>query len=340
MSRQTAAAQAEVVRRALADGETAWSIGTLGATAEFLLVDDDPPPLIALAPCGGSIVSGRGGVRVALVPDVRALAYEQVGAGPGAWIQSFALCLPRERAAMGARTTLTALGLDTEALLADDRRAMLFDLGLGIGHIDVCVRTAEPALLDLLTAAVGRPLGDGDGHVVEALKRASPHRVFRSALGRIEVRQPIASARRRIATPVGPHTHLHFGSDAVRLSHPADVPIEDGWVPALMLYPGSPIADRFGRPRPFDNERHLTFQELIERFGPPGYMEEKILVTTAVVSGAEPRGFGFDHAPWGRGLACITLRQMRHTHPTVEAVDAWLAAVGDASAGRPAGQRA
>jgi hypothetical protein len=106
-----------------------------------------------------------------------------------------------------------------------------------------------------------------------------------------------------------------------------------------MLYPGSPIADRYGRPRAFDAERHLTFQELIERFGPPGYMEEKILVTAAVLSGAEPHAFGFARAPSARRLACVTLRQMRHTHPAVDAVNTWLTAVDDASADRSADQR-
>jgi hypothetical protein len=44
---------------------------------------------------------------------------------------------------MNGRGVITELGPDREAVRADDRDALLFDLGLGGGSAAICVRTSD-----------------------------------------------------------------------------------------------------------------------------------------------------------------------------------------------------
>ena len=92
---------------------------------------------------------------------------------------------------MNGRTVLTALGPDERALRNQDRQAMLFDLGLGALQVDVCIRVADPEVTAQLSPHTGRPLFEPGNPAMGVILAGSPHRVFVSRLGRIEVFQPI-----------------------------------------------------------------------------------------------------------------------------------------------------
>ncbi len=319
------AALARLARALLRDREAAWTVGVTGAVAEFHHVEGDPPPDVETTATDGTLVSARGAVRVTLTGDALAVAFERPSRHPDAWTQEIAFCLEDGRAAMSGRTVLTELGPDRDAVRERDRDAVLFDLGIGASAIDFCIRTTDPDLIRVLRAAAGRSVIDDGGSWVEAIKRASPHRVCASRLGRIEIYQPIASSRRGVPLPDGPHTHLR--PDLVRSSRPPEpVPLPRGWVAALTVYPASPVTDRSGRPRPFDARRHRAFQQILERYAPAGYMEEKILVSSAVLNGLSPARYPLAEDP----VAClgvrIALRQLQRTHTDAPNLGDWLQA--------------
>jgi hypothetical protein len=108
---------------------------------------------------------------------------------------------------------------------------------------------------------------------------------------------------------------------------PVGSAIPDDWLSALDLHPGNPVTDRSGRARPFNIALHMSFQELLERYAPPGYMEEKLLVAAAVTAGMEPHQLPTGKTPAARVARQIVLRQMLHTHPEFTPVRTWLAAL-------------
>ena len=133
----------DILRRYIRDTEASWSCGSFGAVAEFAR---DPDEAAIISENGLSIVTARGGMRLAVVDGVRAIAYELPGRHPDTWQHGLALCLPEDNCRLAGRAALTELGPDAKALRPDDREAILFDLGLAIGGADICVRTADPKI--------------------------------------------------------------------------------------------------------------------------------------------------------------------------------------------------
>jgi hypothetical protein len=229
---------------------------------------------------------------------------------------------------MGGRVVLTDLGPDREAARPQDRNAILFDIGIGAPHVDFCIRTGDRNLIRLLRKGVGAPILTEANPQLEAIKQSSPARVCMSRLGRIEVFQRIGSHRQQKPTPMGPHTHLfpaRLQKDLDDLAKP------DDWLSALDLHPGNPVIDRSGHARPFDLALHMSFQELLEQYAPPGYMEEKLLVAAAVTAGMEPHQFPQGKTAAARLARQIVLRQMLHTHPEFTPVRLWLAALDESA---------
>lgn len=215
------------VAAGLADPATGWSIGAYGAIAEFRRVAGDPEPVVEATAAGGRVATARGALAVALVPGARLVEGRDI-----------AICLDAETGAMAGRDVIAELGPDDDAIRGRDRGAILFDLGLGLPHVDFCVRTDDPDLAATLRAGAGVSLFDAGNPAFEAVKRASPHRVAVSRLGRIEVYQPIASRARGIALPDGPHTHLLPLLLARRRADLAEAPVPDGWFVALAIHAG------------------------------------------------------------------------------------------------------
>jgi hypothetical protein len=199
----------------------AFAVGAQGAIAEFRDVAGDPP----LQRLELGLVSARGALRLqALAPaSLRIESHAATPAGDphghesegrhgdtpdDAAFITHDVVVDASAAALGGRRAITDLGADLDAVQPQHRELRLFDLGLGLPHVDACVRTAEPALIRALQSCAGQHVLDPGCEAMAAIKSASPHRVFRSVLARIEVYQPIPSRARGERTPRGPHTHV------------------------------------------------------------------------------------------------------------------------------------
>jgi hypothetical protein len=219
-----------------------------------------------------SAATGRGAIRIDVLPSLRPVAYETISKRSESWNHGVALCLPRDVAVMGSRTCVTELGPDKDAVRAADRDSVLFDLGLGGAQAEICVRSADRETIALLRAACGRPLMD-QVHVLHRMPALSPHRVFCSRLGRVEVYQAVPPPDAR--SPEGPHTHVLPRLLANGLDHAATVPVPDGWLAGMSLYPAHPLQHADGGPTVFDAARYRAFQSLMEKFGDPALLAGK-----------------------------------------------------------------
>jgi hypothetical protein len=311
----------EFLAAQIADAETQWSLGTFGAIAEFTR-DQDEPVALARSNTALTAVTARGGIRIAPTSDMRPFAFETTTRE--SWSARVALCLPQESCAMSRHSVLTELGPDTEALRPQDRGAVLFDLGIDALQVDVCVRVSDPDVAAQLRAHTGQKLFAPGNPAIAVILANSPHRVFVSALGRIEVFQPIPAADGK--SPEGPHTHvlpnlLHHGR-----THAATEPIPDGWIPCAHLYPPHPARDGLGNSRPFDPARHDAFQAMLHMFGDPRFVELKQRVVAAVASGEDPSAIAVTETRFARTNIRVALRQLKAANAASPSLAAWMAA--------------
>ncbi len=239
---------ANLLAEHLSNPESSWSMGSYGAVAEFFqdtgeVIDtDSSDDLIRLTP--------RGGIRIELQEDIGICAYENTSKH-GTARQHIALCLPEKASRMSGNEVLTEIGADCAAISENDRDAILFDLGvssLGSGcfQLDFCIRTSDLDLVDFLREHCGSSIFDHGSPVFPRLLESQPQRVVLTRLGRIEVYQAIGGEHTDDKTPEGPHTHLLPDLLSLNLTHPADVPIREGWVPCAFLYPKSPVLSKVG----------------------------------------------------------------------------------------------
>jgi len=249
------------------DPQASWACGRFGAIAEFHR-DPDEPAEIATGPAVEASTS-RGAIRLEVLPDLRPIAYETISSCIESWGQGVVLCLPRDKAAMSGRTVVTELGPDHAAVRPQDRDAILFDLGLGG---EICVRSADPEAVDLLRAACGRPVLQ-NGALMHRLPSLSPHRVFCCRMGRVEVYQPIPAPDGK--SPEGPHTHVLPRLLAHGRLNAATVPVPEGWLAGMSLFPAHPLLRADGAPTAFDAARYHAFQSLMKQFGDPALVAGK-----------------------------------------------------------------
>ena len=328
-----AAATIELLRQAIANPETQWSLGTFGAIAEFSR-DPDEPVVLTQSDDGATAVTSRGGIAIRNHAGCRPFASESIT--KSGWGQRVALCLPAGDCAMNRRAALADVGADQEALRPQDRESVLFDLGLGALQADFCVRIGDPDLIAELRQHLGRSLFEANNPAMGLILAANPHRVFLSRIGRIEVYQPIPPASGK--SPEGPHTHILPKLLKSGRTHPATEPIPDGWIPCAHLYPPHPARDGLGEPRPFDAARHDSFQQMIGSFGDPTSLAIKRRLIAAVNAGEPPSAISGDRH--GRTGIRIALRQMKAAGSTAPALPSWLAnfdSAGLDSAGLEAG---
>lgn len=229
-----------LVASALGDAGWGWSVGVQGAIAEFHRADE------AVALAEGTAVTALGAIRIAAPEGAVAWRYHlNGGCGEhGGSRTEIALCLPEGEAAMPPRPVLTELGPDHEALRPEDRDAVLFDLGLDLAHITACVRTADPETLAALREGAGRSLIAEKNPLLRRMVDFSPHRVFFSRAGRIEVYQPIPAPGG--TSPTGPHTHLLTGNLRRGRENQAPTPWPQGFAACLMLHPPQARAEPHG----------------------------------------------------------------------------------------------
>ena len=292
---------------ALRNDAASWSVGTFGAVAEFLRLPDEPVEITGTPEAVEAVTSG-GGIRLSRRDGVRPLAWQRP-TGRAGWNTTVALCLPASDAAGVARDVVTELGPDRSALRAPDRAAVLFDLGLGVAHLEACVRTADPSCLAALRAAVGRPFAAVAG-LGARLQELSPHRVFQTRLARIEVYGRIPPPDG--TSPPTPHTHLLPQLLRHRRPHAATDPIPDGWLSVANLYPAHPVHDVLGRPVPFDPDRDRAVEALLDRYGDPATRAVADTVVRAVRAGREPEPLADPASAVERAAARVALRRLAY----------------------------
>ncbi|MBK1665168.1 DUF1289 domain-containing protein [Rhodospirillum rubrum] len=232
------AALDRLILGSLDDRGAVWRIGVPGAFGEFNL-GDGSVVTARLWEYGGDAISGRGGVRVVL--DHTSQKIKMIGqTNDSGVVERIDLCLYTRKAAMSHRSQICEIGLDTEALRTGDRRGTLFDLGLGLPHVDFCVRVEEASLLDLLRAHCGTSLLDPASPVLEAIRQASPQRVLLTRMGRVEAWTPLPGPGE---PPLdGPHTHLDLQALAEGATRPADSPVPATLYPVISLFPRQRVA--------------------------------------------------------------------------------------------------
>ncbi|RMD63667.1 MAG: hypothetical protein D6826_04355 [Alphaproteobacteria bacterium] len=306
-----------IVCRHLHDPGSSFSIGCMGAIAEFHRGTDEP--LVLDDPAHLTIATARGGLRIELVDGVIPRAYETLSRHPERWQHGVVFCLPANAAASHGRTVLSEIGPDRNAIRNKDRNAILFDIGLGARNIDFCIRTAEPALLADLRRHAGRSVFAPGNPVMAMIIAADPHRVAISKLGRIEVYQPIG----RSVTPEGPHTHVLPKLLENKRTHAANVPVPAGCLPCLSLYPAHPLLDAQGRSRTFDRQSLAAFETLLECWGAADYRAEKARVAAALRRGLDPESYTPPRTRLGRTALRIILRQMRHVEGPHPLLNRW-----------------
>lgn len=274
----------ETLMAHLRDAGSGWNIGSFGAIAEF---HQDPGETATVE---GPLerATDRGAIRIERTEGVTPIAWEALSKNPERWQQGIALCLPEAEAMRSARTVLTELGPDDQAVRPQDRDAILFDMGLGQRNLDFCIRTSDPDLLKVLRAHTGRALTEQDNPAMGAILTAHPHRVALSAIGRCEVFQKIGGPATGGVSPAGPHTHVLPDLMKAGRTHSANTPIPQGLMPALSLHPGSPVMGPLGEDRDFDPGLFTAFQGLLDAWGPEAYLATKRRVWKALDLGSAP----------------------------------------------------
>ena len=312
----------------LADPDTAWSVASFGAIAEFH-ADDGPADAIQIErdDRGGSAITGSGALRITLTSDTQFIPYEILTKRPAYWMQGGNFCLPEARAVRDKRATLTELGPDRQALRYQDKDGVLFDLGLALPSVTAMVRISDPTLIQRLRDFDGVSLlnTEGRGHEAFALlTQESPHRVFESQLGRVEVYSPIPPPDGQ--TGAGCHTHILPDLLAAGQTHSANVPVPDGLFPCLQIFPPNPVLTSAGEVRPYlDRKRFERFQTLLQRYGLPDLVAAKHLARTGVETFiAPPDSDTFNRAE--RTAIRVALRQLAYEFPENPNLAQWQSA--------------
>jgi hypothetical protein len=301
----------------LANSSSGWAIGAFGAIGEFMRDTDEAVEL-----ADDRAITQRGAIALSAHPACRVIAYE-TSMSADAWSGALALCLPAADAAIESRSVLTELGEDRDAIRPNDRRARLFDMGLGLPHVEACVRSDDPATIETLRRYCGRSLMSDAFDLFLKMPELSPNRVFVSRLGRAEIFQPIPTEHGR--TPEGPHTHVLPKLLKARRTHAADVPIPEGWVASATIYPANPLRDVLGRPKAFAAHEHQAWITLFEAHALDDLREVKRATIERVERGEAPNSAtSFSRAE--RLAIRVALRQHRVTRGDSVALASWRAA--------------
>lgn len=205
-----------IARRHLAEAANGWSVGTWGAIGEFQYDEGEPGLVLDLYAL--TVTSRRGALHIADLGEVTPFALvDDTGR-----TREIAFCSSRPAA---RRATVHELS------------ETLFDLGVGAPHVDMMVRLGpgDAETRAALREGVGRSLLEAGNPAGAAIARASPTRVFRSALARLEVHQPIPPPGGR--SPEGPHSHLLPKFLQEGRTHAPGSPLPTGLYCGLSLYP-------------------------------------------------------------------------------------------------------
>jgi hypothetical protein len=267
----------------ISNAGTQWSLGTFGGIAEFSREPGEPVRLTTSASVVAAVTE-RGGMLIRHMEGLRPFASESIT--KSSWSQRVALCLAKDACEMNRRKVLTELGTDADGLRVEDRQDILFDLGLGALQTDLCIRVADVAVAAKLRECVGRSVFEPDNPAMGIIVSASPHRVFVSRIGRVEVYQPIPPLTGK--SPDGPHTHVLPKLLKSGRTHPATESIPENWIPCAHFYPAHPAQHATGNSHPFDHAQHDNFQRVLGLLGSPDSNAIKKRVVAAVTDEQPP----------------------------------------------------
>jgi predicted Fe-S protein YdhL (DUF1289 family) len=215
------------------DPATTFAIGVQGAVAEFMRAPADRA--MVKGDAGWLLVRSKlGALRLDLKPWLRVFSFGPEGGLP----DEVVLAVHRSRLTLQGECTLSELGPDREAVRQQERKALLFDLGLDRPTIRFCVRTDDQELIAELRRCVGQTWPAVAPALIPLLLERHPQRVVTSPLGRIEVNQPIGLRDGTSGTPIGPHTHLlpDLLQTGRELAPGRDLPV--AYAPVTSLFPG------------------------------------------------------------------------------------------------------
>lgn len=305
---------------ALRDPGNRWSMGTFGAIGEFIR-DADELHRMHENEDGYEVVTARGAIRLKGCPGLQVFAYETLGQRSGTWGNEVSFCVPAVDSARSS--AIRCLGADTEALRSEDQSTRLFDLGVGIGHVGMRVRSQNAELTRALQALEGKSLFSGEAATARMLiLRESPARILTSPAGRIEVYSRIPGANE--PSPNGPHTHLLPRLLAGGRTHSANTPIPPGFQPVLALYPPSPWHDAEGNPKAYDQAAARAFDKLLRDHGLPDDLAVRTHARRLIHSGVRPDATAIPQTRRARAQFRITLRRLAQE---LSCVDQWRASV-------------
>jgi len=307
-----------VLREHLEKPASSFSIGCFGAIAEFHRIPSEPVDVTEYGHTLQSITA-QGAIQIALQSAITPVAYEGISKNTKSWQQGVVFCLPQAQARMAQRQHITELGPDHDALQEKHQSAILFDLGLGAENIDFCIRTEDGALIDALRQCRNQSFFETSPELKDSILQLSPHRVILSRIGRIEVYQPIGLEK----TPEGSHTHLLPKLLASRRTHSANIPVPDGYLPVLSLYPEHALISANDDNRQLNAKLFDEFQRLLNKWGRKAYIEEKQRVQHAILSGAKPGDYTMATERYVRAAFKVTIRQMCYQYPDLENVYLW-----------------
>jgi len=304
------------------DPDTGWSLGTFGALAEFSR-EQCEPAIRTVGPERTELRTDRGAVRLLDHPQARIIPYEILSRFDNAWSQGVMICLPEHCCRMAGHTVITDLGTFGSAIHPDLRDLRMFDLGLGVTHMDFCIGTDDNDLIGVLQAATGRNFLSDPASLTDVIIATNPVRLCRSRVGQIEVYQPIPVANGDEETPDGPHTHLLPALLTHNRTHTANIPIPPGWRPAVAAYPPNPTRAPDGSLRTFDRSAFAAFQFLIESFAPDPIRAIKRNVFRAIEQGNPPKSVRPPTGRQERTALRVALRQCHHLYGPSDTLAAW-----------------
>lgn len=278
----------QVIHDYMSDPETEWRIGEHAVFSR----DSDEEAEVSLDHAGGSILTGSGAVRLAVMANTRLVPAEDLS--NDLWVQAGLLCLRDGDAGMANRSVLTELGSDMLAARPLDSLGILFDLGLGDAQTDLCARAADEELCAALRAREGSVI-ENDDPILDAIKSASADFVATSRLGRIE-------------------TFGHRGSP--------DAPL------GLTTPSGYTNCVAFAPPRPnltgsFDEATYGAFRVLHGIFADPALVKLKRDTSDALRKGEAPGAFTVTGSDEHVAVA-VMLRQLARRDGPSENLSRWL----------------
>ena len=305
----------DILEQYLNDRSTSWSIGTFGAMAEFFHVSMEPLKTsktnMALA-----AQTSRGAIQITYTKSMQLVPFEGLSKLEGVWTQGVLVCIPTTEARMANRSGISECK-------SVDKNSVIFDLGLCLGHVDVCIKTDRKELIALLRAHIGKSLFDSELNLIGAIKDASPIRIFKSKSACISVYSHIPATDG--GTPLGPNTHLSTKLLKHNQNLAATIPMPADYVPAFAFYPANPIRDETGSIRPFDTKGFDRFQDILSTFQPKPLARIKQMFRQAMNKGVGPDECTLPSTKAERTTLRVAIRQHYHSHGPSVLLSKWKA---------------